>query len=301
MEHDSRSGSRDPIHTDHARQTGNGPQQEHRVVERRGAAGMHGDTDVVDASATDSREVGPSSNDVETHFKIQFAAGSAFVRKFEEARALLSSRYPRGASFESVLEAGLDAFLDRNSPTRRNRRRKARKARTAGEERTAREKRIAGEEGTARMGEDRTAGEERTAREAHEAREEWRATGRSTGKPVERAVERFDRSLPQRESKTRSSRKADSQRGGRGAPRRPVPAAVRDAVFERDDGCCTFIGGDGRRCGSKHDLEVDHCQPVARGGTNTLDNLRVLCAVHNRLEAERVFGAAWMSRFAGSA
>jgi 5-methylcytosine-specific restriction endonuclease McrA len=37
-------------------------------------------------------------------------------------------------------------------------------------------------------------------------------------------------------------------------------------------------------------LQIDHIQPVARGGANTIDNLRVLCAYHNRLEAERLMG-----------
>ena len=71
---------------------------------------------------------------------------------------------------------------------------------------------------------------------------------------------------------------------------RHIPASVRDEVFHRDDGRCTFVGVDGRRCGSTHVLQVDHIRPVALGGTGTRDNLRLLCAYHNRFEAERVLG-----------
>ena len=71
---------------------------------------------------------------------------------------------------------------------------------------------------------------------------------------------------------------------------RAVPREVRDEVFIRDGGRCTFIGPDGRRCGSRHDLQIDHIIPRALGGDNSPANLRLLCGRHNRLEAERVLG-----------
>ncbi|HEX6790887.1 MAG TPA: HNH endonuclease signature motif containing protein, partial [Candidatus Krumholzibacteria bacterium] len=71
---------------------------------------------------------------------------------------------------------------------------------------------------------------------------------------------------------------------------RQVPAHVRDQVFTRDKGRCTFTSRGGHRCDSKHMLQLDHIVPVARGGKSTVDNLRLLCAYHNRLEAERLMG-----------
>jgi hypothetical protein len=41
-------------------------------------------------------------------------------------------------------------------------------------------------------------------------------------------------------------------------------------------------------------LEFDHIEPVARGGTSTVDNLRLRCRAHNQYEAERIFGAEFM-------
>jgi 5-methylcytosine-specific restriction endonuclease McrA len=73
-------------------------------------------------------------------------------------------------------------------------------------------------------------------------------------------------------------------------PRPHVPSAVRDDVFVRDRGRCTFVGADGRVCGSTRGLQLDHIAPVARGGAGTRDNLRLLCAYHNRLEAARLMG-----------
>jgi len=81
------------------------------------------------------------------------------------------------------------------------------------------------------------------------------------------------------------------------APTRHVPAAVRREVWKRDEGSCAWIGEDGRRCGSRWQLELDHIQPVALGGTSTADNLRIACRPHNMLHAEQVYGREHMDRF----
>jgi hypothetical protein len=80
-------------------------------------------------------------------------------------------------------------------------------------------------------------------------------------------------------------------------PTRHIPAATKDAVFARDKGRCTFVGSTGERCDATHNLQIDHIVPYARGGTNTLDNLRLLCERHNKHEAERVLGANSVRRF----
>ena len=72
-----------------------------------------------------------------------------------------------------------------------------------------------------------------------------------------------------------------------------------DAVFTRDGGRCSYVGAGGTRCGSRHDLHVDHIEPFARGGSATPEDLRLLCAPHNHLEAERVYGSDWMQRYRG--
>ena len=78
--------------------------------------------------------------------------------------------------------------------------------------------------------------------------------------------------------------------------RRHVPASLRDAVFQRDEGRCTFVGPNGHRCGATVTLQIDHRIPVASGGASTPSNLRLLCAQHNRLEAVRLLGGTASSR-----
>ena len=64
---------------------------------------------------------------------------------------------------------------------------------------------------------------------------------------------------------------------------RAIPAAVKRQVWERDQGCGSYVDrGSGRRCGSRYLLQVDHVFPYALGGSAEPDNLRLLCAAHHR-------------------
>jgi 5-methylcytosine-specific restriction endonuclease McrA len=78
-----------------------------------------------------------------------------------------------------------------------------------------------------------------------------------------------------------------------------IPAEVRRQVWERDGGCCAWTGPDGKRCGSRWKLEVDHLKPPSRGGTSTLGNLRLACRQHNLLHAEEVYGREHMQKYRG--
>ena len=54
----------------------------------------------------------------------------------------------------------------------------------------------------------------------------------------------------------------------------------------------------GEICGATHRLEFDHVRPLALGGASTVDNLRLYCRPHNLIAARRIFGDAWMDRYA---
>lgn len=90
------------------------------------------------------------------------------------------------------------------------------------------------------------------------------------------------------------SRRPRSQ--GTALGKRYVPAHVRLAVWERDQGQCTFVSASGTRCQARRFLEFDHVEPVARGGEASVNNMRLRCRAHNQYEAERSFGAGFMNR-----
>jgi 5-methylcytosine-specific restriction endonuclease McrA len=77
---------------------------------------------------------------------------------------------------------------------------------------------------------------------------------------------------------------------------RYVPVAVRREVWKRDGGCCAFVGNAGRRCSSRHQVQVHHLDPFARGGQATAANLTLRCRVHNHHAAEQDYGADHIAR-----
>jgi hypothetical protein len=79
--------------------------------------------------------------------------------------------------------------------------------------------------------------------------------------------------------------------------REAIPAAVKRAVWERDQGRCTWPLDGGGCCGSTHRLELDHIVPWADWGGEQEANLRLLCGGHNRLAARQAFGDRVMGRY----
>jgi hypothetical protein len=70
---------------------------------------------------------------------------------------------------------------------------------------------------------------------------------------------------------------------------RHIPAAVRRAVWQRDQERCAFVGRAGRCCEIAF-LEFHHVAPYADGGEATVDNLELRCRAHNQYEARLFFG-----------
>jgi len=86
---------------------------------------------------------------------------------------------------------------------------------------------------------------------------------------------------------------ARAQAGAASASRRRsrhIPAAVKRAVWKRDQGRCAFVSSSGVRCNERARLQFDHVWPHGDGGPATVDNVRLLCRSHNQHEAQRFFG-----------
>lgn len=76
-----------------------------------------------------------------------------------------------------------------------------------------------------------------------------------------------------------------------------VPISLARQVWSRDEGCCSFVAENGRRCSSVWQLEIHHRFAKGLGGKATLANLTLHCRVHNLLRARQDFGDAHMLQF----
>jgi 5-methylcytosine-specific restriction endonuclease McrA len=74
--------------------------------------------------------------------------------------------------------------------------------------------------------------------------------------------------------------------------REHIPNAVQREVAARDGLRCSYVSDSGCRCSARAFLQIHHEHPWSRGGAATTENLRLLCASHNRLLAERDFGVS---------
>ncbi len=79
---------------------------------------------------------------------------------------------------------------------------------------------------------------------------------------------------------------------------RHIPKSVRQRVWVRDEGRCTFENPITRhRCRSQYQIEIHHEVPFGMGGLSDLNNLRLYCRRHNKLAAIRDFGPDKMNQF----
>ena len=120
--------------------------------------------------------------------------------------------------------------------------------------------------------------------------------GQLVGRLVREALDRHDpsRRRPRTGSRPAVSATSTAQTGpgcdGHAAPApksrasgRAIPAAVKREVWQRDAGRCRYVDPHtGRRCTSRHLLQIDHVLPYTLGGGSDPANLRLLCHAHHR-------------------
>jgi hypothetical protein len=109
---------------------------------------------------------------------------------------------------------------------------------------------------------------------------------------LDRALDTLIEQLERR--KFAATHRARPTRRRSSEPTRHVPAHVRRAVWERDEGRCTFMSESGHRCPARTRLEFDHVTEVARGGEATVAGIQLRCRAHNQYGAECAFGAEFM-------
>jgi hypothetical protein len=105
----------------------------------------------------------------------------------------------------------------------------------------------------------------------------------------------LDALIPRLErAKFGGTRKPRANRQGPSRDSRHLPAEVKRAVWERDQGRCTFVSETGRRCEARQPLEFDHVLTFARGGDASVSGIRLRCRAHNQYLAERTYGPEFM-------
>lgn len=111
------------------------------------------------------------------------------------------------------------------------------------------------------------------------------------GEAIESLLDARDPQRGLERRKVRGGRTPERARSVDRGTSRSIPQRVRDEVWSRDGGRCSFVSIDGRRCEATDWLEFDHIRPWAMGGrSDAPENIRILCRTHNQLAARKIFG-----------
>lgn len=202
----------------------------------------------------------PISND---RFSLKLGISEALVQKLKRAQVVLMNKKRKNLSLEETLEHMTEEFLKKNDPVEKARRSAALKKEHMGESRLK-----------SKMG-----------------------PGPKSSQSVS-SIEGVKNLMTPSEGSFKFSHPAS---GGR----MPIPANVKHAVHQRDQGQCQFeslsqtdelgrigpglnpaYGDVKKKCGGMAYIEIHHKRPVAKGGTNALENLITLCSRHHNYAHE---------------
>jgi hypothetical protein len=230
----------------------------------------------------------------EGYYRLQLNLPERLKEKLELARDLMSHANPSG-DLVAVVERGVDLLLARlhkqrfaqTARPRRPPRSSARPPATKPTESDASEAHFTPETSEPRATPERA--------EAHVTSEtsESRVT-LQTAKPHVTSDASEPRVTPEVNSAKQVEQASPCQHLDRSKLQPRARSRVRSELLRqlvaRDGLCCSYVSEDGVRCTARAFLEIDHQEPWARGGRDTLDNLRLLCRAHNQMAAEEHFG-----------
>ncbi|MEZ4753460.1 MAG: hypothetical protein R3A13_04010 [Bdellovibrionota bacterium] len=125
-------------------------------------------------------------------------------------------------------------------------------------------------------------------------------TGASLEQVLGECIDTFlDKKCPERRDKRRKAKVVKAKKPvtvskPEKKPSRHIPAKIRDEVFIRDKGQCTFESPDGTGVVLNMTLKLIMWCLFQFVKSHELDNLRLLCRKHNMLMAEQAYGAGFI-------
>ena len=70
--------------------------------------------------------------------------------------------------------------------------------------------------------------------------------------------------------------------------RKYISIHTKRSLLQKAENQCEHINPlTQQKCTSQFQLQFDHIKPLAKGGKDIPENLRVLCAEHNKIEAQK--------------
>ena len=114
--------------------------------------------------------------------------------------------------------------------------------------------------------------------------------------PKKKLERRQKRDKKREDSSNAKSRPNEIPTADEPAKSRYIASEVSERVHARASYQCQYRASDGTRCSARTGLQIEHVRPFGIFRSNDERFLKLLCAQHNALAAERVYGAAFIQR-----
>jgi 5-methylcytosine-specific restriction endonuclease McrA len=89
-------------------------------------------------------------------------------------------------------------------------------------------------------------------------------------------------------SQSREQSKNKSKKFQAARHRKYIPVTTKRVLLKKANHKCEYVNPENhQRCSSSYQLQLDHIWPIALGGDDRTENIRILCASHNKFEALR--------------
>lgn len=80
--------------------------------------------------------------------------------------------------------------------------------------------------------------------------------------------------------------------------RKYISAKLRREILSRAGyRCCYTDSISGRGCEQRHGLQIEHKVPISLGGSDSPENLEILCSNHNKLRAVQKLGVTMLKHY----
>jgi hypothetical protein len=191
---------------------------------------------------------------------------------FERVKELLSHKFPEGAMDDILFHIGSD-YLDRNDPLRNK------KSMHRNTERVT----------DVRSGHSASSSQPaNTYKTQDEIQSQSQSQSQST-----MAVDNLKSTTT-----TGNSRSTAAAVNSCVKKAKAISRSVNRILIQKSNDQCEYHDPvTGRRCSSRYQMETDHIQMRALGGTHAAQNLRRLCRAHNQFLAEQTLGKKWANHW----
>lgn len=198
--------------------------------------------------------------DTAVRVQLQVGLSEDLMLKVRRAQDILSQKKRSAAGLEEVLQEAIELYIQKYDPLEKAKRQKMR----GGLEALQAEKRMEAQLGNERETMALGAGIKTLAQTETETQAE------------------LDKKTISQEPEQQVLRPVNEKSTSR-HKRKPLSASLKHRVFLKAGGQCTHINPAGKRCRERRFLDIHHIRPLYRGGSDSLENLTLLCSGHHRM------------------